>query len=244
MNAATRESRGLTAWRSALLASGLAGLIGAGLAVAQFAIKFVHDQSAHTRTVWGLLFMALGLLGPALPLLLFLKREAFARLGTRRKWAVAIAIPALYGALFGLCMVASTYSKTVLMGRASLALLVRYDPADPRRPTRITMHGLRRELASGTIYPDGGDRPRRLSFKGYETYLRFPQEETIRCEGATRIPDDGSVEITLDFDAREAFRLRVEGLADVELTLGGVVVPDRTRFGRGKHQVVIKGNPK
>jgi hypothetical protein len=231
-------------WKLALLTSGLAGVVGLGLAVQQFLVKFLHDQSAHTRTIWGLLFMALGMLGPALPLLLVIKRRAFARLQRGKQWAAAGAVPALYGAAFALCMVASTYTKTLIMDRPGLTLLVRYDPANPNRPISAEMHGLMRELPSGSGYRDSDGGARRFHFEGYQTYLRYPQEVTVSGDGTTRVRDDGLAEITLDLDAKETFRLRVEGLADVQIARDGEAVAPDAKFGPGKYKVVITGRPK
>jgi lipid-A-disaccharide synthase-like uncharacterized protein len=238
------EPRRLVTWKLALLTFSLAGLVGLTLAVQQFLVKFLYDQSAHTRTIWGLLFMVLGVLGPVLPLLLVIKRRAFARLGRGKQWAAVVAIPALYGAAFALCFVASTYTQTLIMDRPSLTLLVRFDRAKANEPISVVMHGLMREMPSGRGYRDADGGARRYHFQGYEGYLRFPQEVTIRAEGTSRAREDGSVEIALDFDVKETFRLQVEGLAEAQITRDGEAVPDRAKFGPGKYKVVITGRPK
>jgi hypothetical protein len=72
---------------------GRTGLLGLLFAGQQFGVKFLHDQSPHTRTVWGILYMLLGGLGPLLPLLLVRKRQRFVRLSAPGQWLVAVALP-------------------------------------------------------------------------------------------------------------------------------------------------------
>lgn len=236
------EPRRQLTWRLALVTSGLAGLVGLTLAMQLFLLKFLYDQSAHARTIWGLLFMLLGVLGPVLPLLLIRSRRVFARLERTKQWAAIVAIPALYGAALAVCVVASTSTRTLVMGRPGLTLLVRFDPAHPNRLTDITMHGLRRELPSGRNWDDDG-ATHRLHFQGYQTYLRYPREVTIRAEGTTRVRDDGRVEIALSLDAKETFRLQVESLAEVQITRDGGAVSDDAKFRPGKCEAVIIGRP-
>jgi hypothetical protein len=235
-------SRPMT-WKLALLTSGFAGLVGLTIAVQQFVVKFLYDQSAHTRTFWGILFMILGFIGPAMPLLLVFSRRAFARLGKSRQWVALTATPAFYSAALALCLVASVHTKTLIMDRPGLTVVVRYDRAKPNEPMSAVSQGLMRELPSGSGYraPDG--RPRRFHFEAHQNYLRFPQEVTISLEGTDRLRDDGNVEITLNFEVKETFRLQLEGLADVQITVSGKPVSDQPKLEPGEYPIVIIGRP-
>jgi hypothetical protein len=229
--------------RFGLVVLGIFGLIGFVFGVQQFLVKFLYDQSAHTRTIWGLLYLLLSILGPALPLLLILKRKAFARLGRARRWAVVLAIPMLYWTAIVLCMVASTDTKTLIINRAGLKLLVRLDPANPNRPASVEMHGLMRELPWGRSR-DADAGTNSFHFMGYQTYRRFPNDVTISARETSRVRDDGSVELTLETNATETFRLQVEGLAKIQITRNGQPVSNQTSFAPGKHQISVIGHPK
>ena len=140
-------------------------------------------------------------------------------------------------------MLASTYTKTLMVGRPGLSVLVRVDPVHRDQFTTVEMHGLRRELPSGRNWSEDGAK-HGFDFVGYQTYLRFPRNVTMNASGTARKRDDGNVEISLNFDATEAFRLQLDGLADAKLTQGGQVVSNHFKFQPGRHQVIVTGRPK
>lgn len=231
------------AWRFARTGFAFAAFAGVLLGAQQFLVKFLHDQAAHTRTVWGLLFMLLAVAGPVLPLWLLRKREAFAQLPKAKQWTTALTIPAFYLCALGLCMVASTYTKRLLIGRHGLSVLVRVNPDRPDRFTTLEMHGLGRELPSAQTRREDGPE-HRFEFVGYQSYLRYPRDITMSAKGAARTHADGNVEISLNVDATESFRLQLAGLAAAEVvTQGGNVVADPFQFRPGKHELIVKGRP-
>jgi hypothetical protein len=222
---------------------GLAGLAGLIIGLQQFLLKFLYDQAAHTRTIWGLLFMLLGILGPALPLLLFLKRKAFARLAPGKRWAVILAIPVLYLSAIGLCILASTHTKTLIIHQMGLNIFVRVDPANPSRIASLELRGPSlKPYSFGYLSPDDGTN--RFHFKARQSYVRFPETVTIKADGTSRVRDDGNVEIMLDFDAAEPFRLHAHGLANIRMERDRETVPNPTKFKPGKYRITITGRPK
>jgi hypothetical protein len=232
----------LRPWRLALTAFALTGLTGFVLGAQQFFVKFLHDQAAHIRTIWGLLFLLLAVIGPTLPLLLISKREAFLRLRQSSQWTAALTIPVLYATALGVCMLASTYTKGVVIGRPGLRMHIRMDPGHPDQFAAVEMHGLRRELPSSQNWPD--DRARHsFDFVGYQTYLRFPRDVTMKASGTAWQRADGNVEIAFNFDSTEAFHLQLEGLANVRLTQGGEVVSNPLKFRPGAHRIDAIARP-
>ena len=129
------------------------------------------------------------------------------------------------------------------MGRPGFSVLVRVDPAHPNHFATVEMHGLTRELPSGQSRPDDGAKDR-FDFVGYQTYLRFPRNVTIHAKGNARTREDGNIEVSLNFDATEAFRLQLDGLAGAEVTQAGQVLSNDFTFRPGRHQIIATEGPK
>jgi len=70
-----------------------------------------------------------------------------------------------------------------------------------------------------------------------------PAGATVSAKAATRVREDGAVEITLDLQTKETFPIQVEGLTDVQTTRDGEAVSEHAKFGPGKYRVVITGRP-
>jgi hypothetical protein len=122
-----------TRWKLAVAIMGLTSTAGLILAVQQFVLKFLWDQSAHTRTAGGILFMLLGAFGICLPILLARQKARFLALTPSRQWMAAFGIPLCYVSAFVLCMEASMRSATLILPRPfTPTAVLRYDPGDAR----------------------------------------------------------------------------------------------------------------
>jgi hypothetical protein len=243
-SAGLKESGSPNVWPFALLSFGLAGVGGLVMAIQQFVAKFLYDQSAHVRTVWGVLFLAIGFIGPVLPLILIFKRQALLRMTNAKRWALVVGVPLAYMSVLAVCMVASTWTKVLVMNRPGLSLVIRHEGSATEWPTSLELRGLKRELPSSFGHRGVDGDVQRFRFEGYQTYLRFPREVVISAEGSSRTAADGSAEISLDLKSRERFRLQVLGFAGNQITSNGLPVVDGARFEPGSYRVAIRGRGK
>ena len=90
-------------WRFGFWVSLIVAIAGFGTALQQAVFKLWIDQAVHTRTTWGIAFIALGFVGPILPWLMFKKRREFARTPRARQWTAAIGVPLVYVAVMVSC---------------------------------------------------------------------------------------------------------------------------------------------
>jgi hypothetical protein len=228
-------------WLFALVTTSLMTVAGLVAAVQQFALKYLWDQSTHTRTIGGVLFMLLGVAGICLPVLLFRYKRRFLSLRPSWQWLLAIGVPLTYVLAFALCMEASMRSTTLILPRpfTPMAVVV-YETKDLRVEFRGGWKANLESSHSGANVQRGHDR---LSSHLYQGFLRHPRRETVTIVGGVKQMDDGSVQIILDADATESIRFSVENLDDVEVRRDGQRIGESDSQS-GKFQLTIMGRPR
>ena len=232
-----RQSR----WLIALAMSSLVAVAGLVFAGPQFVVKFLWDQSAHTRTLGGVVCMLLGVVGIGLPILLLREKQRFLAQRPSRQWLLAIGVPLAYVVVFALCMEASLRSTTLVLPRPfTPTAVVHYDPGGSGVRIRGGWNPI---LESGSTDAKLQDGVEEFSAHLYQGFLRHPRRETVTIVGRTKLLDDGTAQITLAVDAEEAVRFSVENLADVKIARNGQPI-DASDSQSGKFQVTITGRPK
>ena len=227
-------------WLFALVTTSIVTVAGLGAAVQQFVLKYLWDQSAHTRTIGGVLFMLIGVVGICLPILLVRHKRRFVPLRPSRQWLLAIGIPLAYVAGFALLMELSMRSTTLLLPRpfTPTAVLV-YEPEDLHVEFR---GGWKKHLESGHSGANMRRGDDRFSSQLFQGFQRHPRRETVTIVGAVKHLDDGSVQITLDVDATESVRFSVENLDGVEIHRDGQRIGESDSQS-GQFQLRITGRP-
>jgi hypothetical protein len=229
-----------TRWRTAFLTTLLVTGIGLVIAVQQFCLKFLWDQSAHTRTVGGVLYMTLGVVGVGLPLLLCRYKRSFLSLTRFQQGVAAIAIPSVYLLAFAFCMETSMRSTTLVFARPFIPrAVVHFNP----NGSHVEFEGgLRKDIESG--YSPANKRAGVHEFSAflYQGFLRHPRQQTVKIVGREDELNDGTVQITLDIDADEAIRLSAENLEDVRITKHGEPI-GTSESQSGEFRIIITGQP-
>ncbi len=229
-------------WRVALAATSFVAIAGFALALHQFVLKFLYDQSSYTRTIGGILFILLGVVGIGVPVVLCRGRQRFLSLRAPRQWILAISIPLAHALVLAVCLGAAQRSRTLILPRPfTPTAIVRYRPGDTRVEFR---GGWKRHVGpygynDADALPDGSER--------FSSYLAvsFMQDamggrETVAILGRANCGSDGSVRIVLDVDAREAIRFAVENLDDVRIERDGRAFAE-SRSQSGIFQVTLTG---
>lgn len=133
-SASRRRSR----WLLAFAFTSLVTAAGLGVALQQFFLKFRWDESAHTRTLPGVLYMSLGVLGVYLPIRLIRTRQRFSDLSPSRQWSAVIGVPALYLFAFAVSVEASRRTTTLILPRPfAPTAVVTYGSSLPDKRTSI-----------------------------------------------------------------------------------------------------------
>ena len=237
---ATTERR--SRWIFAIGATSLVAVAGFGLAVLQFVQEFLYDQSAHTRTAGGVLFMLLGVVGLSLPVVLLRNRRRFLSLRPSRQWLLAAGIPLAFVSALAVCWEASLRSANLILPRPfTPTAVIRYDPGGSRVEFR---GGWRPDVGPGG-YNDAEVLNGIEHFSSYlhQGFMRHPDRESIAIVGRAMELNEGTVQIILDVEARESVRFSVENLDDVTITRDGHPLgePDSQS---GTFQITITGRPK
>jgi hypothetical protein len=232
-------------WVIALMTTSLVAVTAFVFAVHQFVLKYLYDQSAHTRTLGGILLIVLGIAGIGLPIVLVRRRQSFLSLRPLRQWLLAFGIPLLHVLMLALCLEASLRSRTLLLPRPfTPTAVVHYRPGDSRIEFR---GGWRKDVGpagynDAEVLPDGSE-----VFSSYlvQSFMRdaLGGRETIAIVGRAKRGNDGSVEIILDVNAREAIQFAVESLDDVRIMRDGQPLVESAPQA-GTFQVTITGTPK
>ncbi|MCL4200921.1 MAG: hypothetical protein KJ000_00400 [Pirellulaceae bacterium] len=228
-------------WLFALVVSSIVTVAGLVAAVQQFGLKYLWDQSAHTRTIGGLLYMLLGVAGICLPVIVFRQKRRFLLLQPSRQWLLAIGVPLAYILAFALCMEASMRSTTLILARpfTPTAVIV-YEPTDLRVEFR---GGWKKNLESGYSGANMQRGDDRFSSHLYQGFLRHPRRETVAILGGVKQMDHGSVQIILDVVGTESVRCSVENLDKVEIRRDGQRIGESDSQS-GTFQLTITGRPR
>lgn len=221
----------------------LAGLVAAGQ---QFFLKFLWDESAHTRTFPGVLYMLLGVVGLYLPIRLLRERQHFAEQSPSRQWFAVIGVPLIYIATFAAFVEASRRSTTLILPRPfAPTAVVTYDSSRPDKRTDVEFrNALREHHPSGGFghSPDTAGGIERFNASFYQGFLLHDRKEMGTLKGQTRLVEDGSIEIAIDVDAKERLQFNVRGLDDVVIKRDGEVISESDAKS-GKYEIVIVGQP-
>jgi hypothetical protein len=230
-------------WRIGFLLALLVAAVCFVLAVQQLLVKYFYDQSAHPRTIGGVLYLAVGLLGPVVPVLVWRNRRTFSILSSTRQWIVAVGIPLAIGLIFGLGIFASRRSTTLVLPRPfTPTLVVRYDPAEPKKPTVLRFDGgLRRDgpyQGRSDLGFEGGFH--RASVELRQSFLLYPDEITVTATSQTELSPNAVVQIVLDINATEKIRIAVEGLKDGQIRRDNIPLSAVDAF-YGQSRVIVTG---
>jgi len=234
-------------WWAALVIATAVTIAGVALAMNQFFINYLHDQNPHTRTLGGILVMFFGIASISLPLLLILKKRNFVSLGPWWGWLLAVAVPAVYVMVLGLCLEAALRSTTLILPRPELPMAVlKYRPNE----TRIKFLG--RWGGGGGSY----DAEVKQGVEHFSSHIDqgfingflpgapdHPDRRIITIGGQAKALKEDMVQIALDVDALESFRFDVENLDDIDVTRDDQVIPN-SMLPTGKYRVTIIGRLK
>jgi len=229
-------------WIFAIGTTSLAAFAGLGLAILQFVQEFLYDQSAHMRTVGGVLFMLLGVVGICLPMVLLRQRRRFLSLRPSRQWLLAAGIPLAFASVLAVCWEASLRSANLILPRPfPPTAVVRYDPGD----SRVEFRGGWKPVVGPGGHNDAEVRNGAEHFSSYlhQGFIRHPDRETIAIVGRAKKLNDETVQIILDVDAKEPVRFSVENLDDVAITRDGHPL-GKSDSQSGTFQITITGRPK
>ncbi len=236
-------------WPLAIIFTSLVTLAGFIVALQQFTGKFLWDESLHTRTIGGVLYMLLGLVGLYLPYRLIRRREQFPNLSPPRQWFNILGVPLLYLLAFAACFEASLRSKTMILPRPfTPTIVVIYDTSlAPQSRTRIEFRNALRQDHLTSIFDrrSNDDDVVERFHAGYdEGFLRHHDRlQMATLDGETRQLEDGLVKISIHVDAKERLQFSVLGLDNVVITRDGDSI-NESDAKSGKYQVVIIGQPK
>lgn len=232
-------------WMIAMAATSLVAVAGFALTVHQFVLKFLYDQSSYTRTLGGVLFILLGFAGIELPMVLLRHRQRFLSLRTSRQWLLTAGIPLVHGLVLAACLEAAQRSRTIILPRPfAPTAIVRYRPGNSRVSFR---GGWRPDVGAAgyndaKVLPDGSE-----AFSSYlfQSFIRDPLagREAVAIVGRAQREKDGSVQIWLEVDAKEAIRFAVENLDDVMIVRDGRPLVE-SQSQSGTFQVTVTGRPK
>jgi len=237
---ATTERR--SRWMFAIGTTSLVTIAGFGLAIFLFVQKYLYDQSAHARTVGGVLFMLLGVVGLCLPMVLLRNRRRFLSLRPSRQWLLAAGIPLAFVSVLAVCWEASLRSANLILPRPfTPTAVVRYDPGD----SRVEFRGGWRPVVGPGGSNDAEVQNGTEHFSSYlhQGFIRHPDRETIAIVGRAKKLNEGTVQIILDVEAKESVRFSVENLDDVTITRDGHPLGESDSQS-GTFQMTITGRPK
>ncbi len=182
-------------WVIALATTSLVAVAGFALAVHQFILKFLYDQSSYTRTLGGVLFFVLGFAGICLPIVLLRNRRLFLSLRPSLQWLLAGGIPLLHVLVLVVCLETAQRSTTILLPRPfTPTAIVHYRPGGSRIEFR---GGWRPDIGpSGSrgadVLPDGSEE---FSSHLAISQIRrpFAETETVAIVGRAKREHDDSV---------------------------------------------------
>lgn len=237
-------------WRFAMAITSLVTFAGLVVAVHQFALKYVWDEHAHTRTIGGLLFMSLGLLGLYLPVRLIRQRNHFADFSPARQWFCVLGVPLLYVLAYAACIGAAMRSNTLILPRPfAPTAVVTYDGSQRfGRQTNIRFRNAIREQLPGS----GGfghsadtddDTVERFNASFGQIFLGRENKEVGTLDGETQVLEDGRIEIAINVNAKERLQFAVRGLDNVTITRDGETISELDAKP-GNYRIVIVGRPK
>lgn len=238
---ATPEGSMRLRWGVALASTSLVVTVGLVVAIQQFVLKFLWDQSAHTRTVGGVLYLLLGVVGIGLPILLYRKRRQFLALSPTRQWLLALLVPVAYVLAFALCMECPMRSTFLVVPRPFTSTAVVQISSD--KSGVEFRGGWRPDLESGRNDARNQDGVEQFSSHLYQSFLRHPRRETVTIVGRTERLNDGTVQVTLDVDATEPVRFSAENLESVQITRDHQPIAE-SNARSGNYEVIITGRLK
>lgn len=231
-------------WLLALVLTWLGTVAGFSLALHQFVLKYLYDQSSYTRTAGGVAMILLGFAGICLPIILRRNRQRFLSLPTLRQWLLAVGLPMAYVLVLAGCLEASQRSRTILLPRPfTPTATVHYRPGDSRVEFR---GGWRPDVGpagynDANVLPDGSEE---FSSYLFQSFIRdaLAGPETVAIVGRAKRDSDGIVQIVLDVHAKEAIHLAVRNLDDVRILRDGQPLVE-SQPQSGTFQVTITGRP-
>ncbi|MBA3311962.1 MAG: hypothetical protein M3552_18330 [Planctomycetota bacterium] len=229
----------------ALATTSLVTVAAFAFAVHQFVLKYLYDQSSYTRTPGGVLMIMLGFAGICLPIVLLRKRQRFLSLRPSRQWLLTVGISLVYVLVLAVCLEASHRSRTIILPRPfTPTAIVHYRPGD----SRVEFRGGWRPDVGPAGYNDAevlADGSEEFSSYLHQSFIRDAHAgpETVAIIGRAERGNDGSVQIILEVDAREAIRFSVENLDDVTIMRDGRPLVE-SQSQSGTFQVTITGRLK
>lgn len=224
----------------AVVTASILAIAGVAIAIQQFYLKYLWDQSAHTRTIGGVLFQLMGLFAVCLPLLLFYHQRRFRSLVASRQWLVIIGVPIVYVLLFAICVECSMRSTHLILARPFIpTAVVRFNPKEPIIKFQGGWRQSLEEAYDHNLLRDGKDE---FSAHLYQGFLRHPSRETITIKGHSKLLNDGMGQIQVDVDAQEPVLFTVDNLADFSITRDGQPISLLEPLS-GKFRLTIKGRP-
>ncbi|MEQ9586511.1 MAG: hypothetical protein RJS97_00825 [Parvibaculaceae bacterium] len=236
-------------WPFAMTIVSLVTFAGLVVAVHQFALKYLWDEHAHTRTLGGMLFMSLGLFGLYLPFRLIRQRNQFAGFPPARQRFNALGVPLLYALAYAACIGAALQSDTLILPRPfAPTAVVTYDGSQRfGRQTSIRFSNAIRDQLPGSGGFDHSantdDTVERFTASFRQIFLGRENKEMGTLDGETRVREDGRAEIAINVNAKERLQFSVLGLDDVAITRDGESI-DEFDAKPGKYKIVIVGRPK
>ena len=229
-------------WVGATLAAGAVTAWGVWLTATTTWPMLLRGEVAP-RTLWGILALVAGFLGPVIPVLLALSRRRFLRMSRRWQWTALVVIPAIYFLLLMRLITAAEHfgSTPIVPILYPLPLTVRVESCTSLTfpPPPLTGSPAAHLVGSGSRFGDDKTTTFENSF-GVDTIYYL-------VTGTMTRTGPNAVEIDAKLELHERFRFRVEGLANAEVE---VVTPDGRRvseslvFEPGKYTLVIRGRPK
>jgi len=143
------------------------------------------------------------------------------------------------------CLEASHRSRTIILPRPfTPTAIVHYRPGDSRVEFR---GGWRPDVGlagynDAEVLPNGSEE---FSSYLHEKFIRdtIGGRESVAIVGRAKGGNDGSVQIILEVDAKEAIRFAVDNLDDVTIMRDGQPLVE-SRSQSGTFQVTITGRPK
>ncbi len=231
-------------WWFALVPTSVVTVAGLIVALQQFVVKFLWDQSAHTRTPAGVLYMLLGLVGICLLVLLFRFQARLLSLPPSRRWLLAIGIPLAYALAFGLFMEASTRSTNLILPRRTPTAVVLYEPADMRVGVWFRDRWTESDMESSYNHAHLKRGDERFSASLYQGFMRrIPRREMATISGRVKQFDDDTIQISLDVDAMEPVLFSVENIEHVKVVRDGQSIGE-SESQSGEFQLTITGHVK
>lgn len=240
-NTEDSDSRGQQCgiWVLALLGTALAAAFGV------YNVYLFFDRSYPefywSRTIAAFVAVAFATGGPAVPLLLIVRRTAFMRLPSAGQWVVLVLMPVGYVTAFGLLLELARNSRPAFLATQTMTL--RHAPADSPPLDFYVPGGMN---ARGRGY--GGDNgelviewecwwlPSRLRQSGDEPDLK------LQCR--TSQDDERGWELTIDVATDRNIVFDVDGFVYVCAKKDGGTASLPLELDQGTHEIVVNARPK